>query len=383
LVTKLIKTEQFQWSMQEGWQPSLTVATLAESVQLVIVFGPPDLLKQSGSLDAIRKAYPRAHFAGCSTAGEIHGTTVRDDTVAVTAVSFEHTHVACNSVMVQGPEHSFQAGEQLAQGLDLHGLRHVIVFSEGLHANASGLVAGINSVLPIGVTVSGGFAGDGNRLQSTHVWCDCEPRTGMAAAIGLYGQRLQVGISAIGGWKPFGPDRLITKSSHNVLFEVDNKPVLPLYKQYLGNFADGLPATGLMFPLEIVIEQRRVLRALIGIDETQQSITFAGNVPEGAYARFMVGHRDDLIDGTLEAARSSIAPLANVGAQLSLLVSCNGRRFVLKQRVEEEVEAVRDAVGPLATMTGFYSYGEIAPPSPDRHAELHNETMTVTSLGEI
>ncbi|MGC1460708.1 MAG: FIST N-terminal domain-containing protein [Terracidiphilus sp.] len=382
-MTELIKTEQFQWSLHEGWRPGLMTGTLAESVQLVFVFGQPELLKQSGCLGAIRETYPRAHFAGCSTAGEIHKVTVRDDTVAVTAVSFEHTHVTCNSVMVEGPAHSFKAGEELARSLDLNGLRHVIVFSEGIHANASDLVSGINSVLPVGVTVSGGFAGDGNRLQSTQVWCDCEPQTRMATAIGLYGQRLQVGVSAIGGWKPFGPDRLITKSRHNVLFEVDNNPVLPLYKQYLDKFADGLPATGLMFPLEIVIERNRVLRALIGIDEVEQSITYAGNIPEGAYARFMVGHRDDLIEGTLEAARSSIAPLTNTSAQLSLLVSCNGRRFVLKQRVEEEVEAVHEALGPLTAMTGFYSYGEIAPPSLDRHTELHNETMTVTSFGEV
>jgi len=380
---KLIKTEQFQWSAQEGWQPALTTGQLTGSAQLVLVFGRSNLLEQSGGLDAIHRAYPNANIAGCSTAGEILKATVRDDTVVVAAVSFEHTRVVCRSVMIEGPAHSFQAAQDLARGLDLKGLRHVILFSEGLRVNASDFVRGINSVLPSAVTISGGFAGDGNRLQSTQVWCNCEPAECMAAAIALYGERLQVGVSAIGGWKPFGPDRLITRSSQNVLYEVDSKPVLGLYKQYLGKYAEGLPATGLMFPLEIVIEEQRVLRALLGIDEAQQSITFAGDVPEGAYARFMVGHTDDLVEGTEAAAQNSIVPLNGANSQLSLLVSCNGRRFVLKQRVEEEVEAVQDALGPLTPMTGFYSYGEIAPPTPDHRAELHNETMTITSLAEI
>jgi hypothetical protein len=379
----MIKTEQFQWSLQEGWQPELTTGKLGESVQIVFVFGSPNLLKRSGSLDAVRRAYPKAQLTGCSTAGEIHKATVRDDTVVMTAVSFEHTSVQCTSVIIEGSARSFDAGRELIKHLDLNGLRHVIAFCEGMLVNASEFVSGVNSVLPEGVVVSGGFAGDGNRLRSTQVWCNGEPHKSMATAIGLYGERLHVGVSAIGGWKPFGPDRLITRSKGNVLYEVDNKPVLSLYKQYLGEYADGLPSTGLMFPLEIVIEGQRVMRALIGFDEAEQSITFAGNIPEGSFARFMVGYTDDLLAGTEEAARSSITALNNATSQFSLLVSCNGRRFVLKQRVEEEVEVVRDALGPLTAMAGFYSYGEIAPTTSDRRAELHNETMTVTSLAEV
>jgi len=378
-----MKIEQAQWTAEKGWQPALASKIPGDSIQVVFLFGNAKLVGRDGFLDDLRRAYPKARIFGCSTAGEIQNTTVRDDTIALTAVGFEHTRMAAARVRIEDPDRSFKAGEALARQLPAAGLRHVFVLSEGLKVNASELVNGINFALPTGVTTSGGCAGDGNRLQTTTVWCDGPPEESSAVALGFYGDRLQVGISAIGGWKPFGPDRLITKSRQNILYEIDNQPALALYKEYLGKYAEGLPATGLMFPLELSIRNRqRVLRALLAVDEKEQSITFAGNVPEGAYARFMVGHIEDLIEGTLVAARQSMAGLNPGVPQFSILVSCNGRRFVLKQRIEEEVEAVREALGQQAVLTGFYSYGEIAPPEGGGAAELHNETMTVTSFSE-
>ncbi len=329
--------------------------------------------------------YPKAHIFGCSTAGEILGATVKDETLSVTAAAFEHTRLATACVHCDGAAQSFEAGARLVRELPPAGLRHVFVLSDGLKVNASEFVNGMNSVLPKGVATSGGFAGDGNRFQHTHVWCNGEPEESTAVALGFYGDRLLVGVSAVGGWEPFGPDRLITKSQQNVLFEVDGRPALALYKQYLGKYADGLPASGLMFPLELQLGEgkARVLRALLAVDETRQSITYAGNIPEGAYARFMVGHIEGLIEGAHLATKASLQTLQSVPAQLSLMVSCNGRRFVLKQRVEEEAESAHEALGDQAALVGFYSYGEIAPAMAEGCSELHNETMTVSSFAEI
>ena len=380
-----MKIEQCQWCAENGWQPSPSGGTPGAAAQVVFLFGNPKFLKPSGCFDSVRKAYPAAHLFGCSTAGQIQSERVSDDTIALTAIAFEHTRVAAARVRIESPERSFEAGERLAREFPQQGLRHVFVLSEGLKVNASGLVAGMNSVLPRGVTISGGCAGDGNRLQTTHVWCDSDPEESVAAALGFYGERLRVGVSAIGGWKPFGPDRLITRSKHNVLYELDNQPVLALYKKYLGAYARQLPASGLMFPLELRIgaDGQRVLRALLAVNEQDQSITFAGNVPEGVYSRFMVGHIEDLIEGTRLAACESLKNLQAIHPQFSVLVSCNGRRFVLRQRIDEEVEAVREALGPGVALTGFYSYGEIAPARTGGACELHNETMTITSFSEV
>jgi hypothetical protein len=379
-----MRVEQRLWSRASGWQPGFDGPTLGASAQLVLVFGSVEDIRSSECLERIRASYPEAHVVGCSTAGQIHDARVTDLTITLTAVSFEHTRVQLVRAPIESVAASFKAGEQLARALDPQGLKHVFVLSEGLKVNASELVHGIDSALPAEVTVSGGCAADGNRLETTYVWADGPPEESAVVGLGFYGERLQVGVSAIGGWRPFGPDRVITRSQKNVLYEFDGRPALALYKQYLDKYAEELPASGLMFPLELRGDEagRQVLRALLSVNEAEQSITYAGNVPEGAQARFMFATIDDLISGTHAAAKTSVQRLGHFSPQLSILVSCNGRRYVLKQRVEEEVEAVKDALGTQTALTGFYSYGEIAPADTGGRSQLHNETMTITSFAE-
>lgn len=382
-----MKTEQWQWSADKGWNGRLPseATDLGESAQVVFLFGSTHDVEAGRCFDTVHTAYPNAHLFGCTTAGEIHGTHVTDHTVVITAITFENTHVACTHVHIPDIDHSFEAGEQLLRSLDTHNLRHVFILSEGLQVNGSEMVRGLNSTLPDNVTVSGGFAGDGNRLQETATWYDGTPEQSSIAALAFYGDRLQVGLASSAGWDPFGPDRLITRSKNNVLYEFDGRPALSLYKQYLGEYAQSLPASGLLFPLALRIGERetRVMRALLAMDEEEQSITFAGDVPEGSYVRLMRGHIEHLIDGAQVAATSSIEKLGSSPAQFSILVSCNGRRPVFKQRIEEEVEAVSIALGDQAVLTGFYSYGEIAPIVAGGQSELHNQTITITSFAEI
>lgn len=379
-----MKVEQCHWSCAKGWVPCPLSSQLGASAQLVFLFGNPDLVAAREGLVRVREAFPNAHIFGCSTGGEVLDTQVYDGTLALTAIAFEHSRVATSTATMESSDHSFAAGERLIQGLEPRGLRHVFVLSEGLQVNGSDLVSGIHAALPPGVVVTGGFAADGNSFQRTQVWCDSGPQSSMAVALGFYGDRLHFGVSVTKGWHPFGPDRLITKSRKNVLYEFDGHPALALYKHYLGEHSAGLPTTGLLFPLELIIgsNKNRVMRALLSIDEKEQSITFAGNVPEGAYARFMMGQVEDLIDGSQTAAKASFENLGSPQSSLSLLVSCNARRAVLKQRVEEEVEVVRDALGPHPALTGFYSYGEIGPSVAGSSPELHNESMIITSIAE-
>ena len=88
-------------------------------------------------------------------------------------------------------------------------------------------------------------------------------------------------------------------------------------------------------------------------------------------------------DGATGAAVRTLSGLAGSPAQLALLISCVGRKMILNQRVEEEVEGVREVLGPAPALTGFYSYGEIAPLVRDTRCELHNQTMTITAFSEI
>jgi hypothetical protein len=379
---RAMQVEQRAWTPEDGWQPALTGPSLGARAQVVFLFGSLEHARKSECFARVREHYPQAHVIGCTTAGQIHDTRVSDETVSLTAVHFEHTGIGVARAEVDGMQDSFAAGARLAQALDPRGLRHVFVLSEGLRLNPSELVHGIDSALPESVTVSGGCAGD-DSLTATYVWTDGAPCQRAVVALGLYGERLQLGISALGGWRPFGPDRVITRSDKNVLYEFDGRPALALYKEYLGKYAAELPTSGLMFPLELRAggENQCVLRALLSVNEAEQSITYAGNVPQGSLARFMFATIDELIQSTHSATAASIRGLA-FPPQLSLVVSCSGRRYVMKQRIEEEIEAVREVLGPGTAITGFYSYGEIAPAEGGGRSLLHNETLTITSLAE-
>ena len=258
------------------------------------------------------------------------------------------------------------------------------MLSDGLNVNGTELARGLQEELGPTVSVTGGLSGDADRFERTVVISCKGHGPNRVVALGLYGDAIRVGHGSLGGWDPFGPSRLVTKSSGNVLYELDGKPALDLYKRYLGEHADGLPATGLLFPLSVEIPgvSGELVRTILGVDEASGSMIFAGDVPEGAMARLMKANFDRLIDGAAGAAQGTSDTLGDRSAELAVLISCVGRRLVLKQRVEEEIEAVRDVLGAETPLTGFYSYGEISPLVRDASCELHNQTMTITTFSE-
>lgn len=371
-----MRIDQFRWTTARGWEPRRPGRS--DGADLLLVFGATSLLRGPGPYAEACAAFPGAFRFGCSTAGDIFGTQVSDDSLVVTAVRFAATRIA--GVSTAGLEDSFRAGERLAGELDPDGLVHVFVLTDGVHVNGSALVKGLAGGLPHGVMVTGGLSGDGPRFRETLVVCGGEPAAGTAAALGFYGSGLRVGYSSLGGWDAFGPERLITRSLGNVLYELDGRSALELYKTYLGPHAANLPASGLLFPLSLRTEAGDPLvRTILGVSEKESSMTFAGDMPMGTYARFMRANFDRLIDGAAGAARTSCCGFS---PELALLVSCVGRKLVLGQRVEDEVEGVREVLGSGAVLAGFYSYGEISPLTPSARCELHNQTMTITTLAE-
>ncbi|MFZ4619979.1 MAG: FIST signal transduction protein [Bacteroidota bacterium] len=374
--------EQRHWSDNTGWSVPSGHSLIADA-QLVLAFGGRAVLEEKARYDEIRAMYPNAHILLSSTSGEILGTGVYDDTIAVTAVSFERTTLKLVSSEITSIDHSYQTGKELADAFEKEGLVHVFVISDGQRVNGSAFVKGLNDGLPAHVSVTGGLAGDGSLFQRTVVGLNAYPAEGKIAAIGFYGPDLTVTYGSFGGWDSFGPERLITKSKNNVLYELDGQSALDLYKKYLGEQSAGLPGTALLFPLSISTGgDVPVVRTILSIDEQNKSMTFAGDMPEGMYARLMKANVERLIDGASRAAVNSAVPMRQQQAELAILISCVGRKLVLGQRIEEEVEGVREVFGTGTALTGFYSYGEISPFTNAAQCELHNQTMTVTAFSE-
>jgi hypothetical protein len=359
--------------------------SLTRPAQVALVFASRAAISERETWRELAALYPGARIVGCSTAGEIAGSRVLDDTVVATALAFEHGHVAIASAALSERSDSRGLGELVASRLPVAGLVHVVVLSDGLKVNGSALVAGITATIPNGIAVTGGLSGDGSRFERTAVCVDGPEPSEQVVAIGLYGTRVRVGYGSLGGWDPFGPERQITRSEANVLYELDGEPALDLYKRYLGEHATGLPASGLLFPLTVrsgADDSAAVVRTILAVDERERSLTFAGDVPTGYRARLMRANVERLVDGASGAAWRSMQPIGDGNTELAILISCVGRKLVLKQRIEEEVEAVSDVLGGEPIVTGFYSYGEISPFSQSARCELHNQTMTVTTISE-
>ena len=379
-----MKVEQFVRLADTSWSAGFPGA-LADLAQLVLVFGARRFLDDQGLMGQIETAYPAAHLLGCSTAGEIAGASVQDDSLVVTATVFENARLAAAEIDLAQAADSFDAGQRLAAGLETQGLVHAMVISDGLGVNGSELVRGLSNGLPARVGITGGLAADGERFQRTLVYTGGGAGERKAAVIGFYGQGLRIGYGSMGGWDAFGPDRLITRSNANVLYEMDGQSALDLYKLYLGEQAANLPACGLFFPLSVRKSRNDtgVVRAVLSVNEAERSMTFAGDMPVGSHARLMRANLERLIDGAQGAAQVARQGSAAAGEpELAILISCVARKVVLKQRVEEEVEAVRDVFGERAVLAGFYSYGEISPFTPSGKCELHNQTMTITTFSE-
>jgi len=377
-----MRTAQCQWSSGTGWKPK-PPGVLDSSAQLVLVFGDAAAAAAADGLESLGKLYPNAQLFGCSSAGEIQGMALSDGTLAATAIAFDHSRVVARGVTVSGAGGGFEGGVQAVSSLPQEGLRHVLILSPGNYLNGGDLVRGINSALPAGVTASGGFAGAGGQVHGSSVWCGGQPEGSTIAALGFYGARLKVGMGTGGGWRPFGPDRRITKSCNETIYEFDRRPALELYKQYLGEYAQGLPFSALRFPmgLRTCESDPWQVRVIVGIDESNGGLAFDCNIAEGAHARFLVGNAEHLVAGATEAAQLSQQELG-VPSQLSIVVSCFGRRIVLGQQTEEELVAVRDILGSGAVLTGFYSYGEICGMAAGRQTGLYNQTLTLTSFAE-
>lgn len=378
-----MRVNQFVWN-SGTWKTDPASAS-GTKPQLGFLFGKLNTADQKQVTQKIQAVFPDMLLVGCSTSGEIANHDIYDESLVLTTLEFEKTSVAHSSCSLQHFDTIFDAARHLAGELPVKDLHHAIILSEGLDVNGSDLVRGLNSVLPDNVQITGGLAGDGDRFGETFVLVGDDAERDRLVLIGLYGNDIEIGFGCYGGWDTFGPDRLITKSEGNQLFELDNKPALTLYKEYLGDYAENLPSSGLHFPLYISIDKNDeigVVRTILGIDEETQSLTFAGDIPQGKYARLMKANSHRLVDGAHQAAVDSIGMVTNKEPDLALIFSCVGRRLVLKQRTEEELEVLSEVYGNKTTLAGFYSYGEIAPHDAMTLATLHNQTMCITTISE-
>lgn len=377
-----MKFQQYEKTNGSEWK-LISPQQLALKKPLVLVFGNRFMLEDSHIYNEVKNMFPNGEIIIGSTAGEILVNKVSEDSITITAIEFEKSSFEIRRAnILDFDKNAVAIGKHLAEQLSQDKLKHIFIVSEGSFVNGSALINGLE-FNNTNTAITGGLCGDDARFEKTLVGYNEQPKEGEIVAIGFYGDTLEISYAQYGGWTPFGPERIITKSAGNVLFELDSLPALDLYKKYLGEKAKQLPQSALLYPLSLRQKGKKeaIVRTILSINEQENTMTLAGDVPKGSKVQLMMANIDNIAEGALKAADIGMKSRKNK-PELAILVSCIGRKLVMDQRVEEEIEEVIEVIGKQAIVGGFYSYGELAPFNGIKSCELHNQTMTLTLFSE-
>lgn len=355
----------------------------ADQANLVLAFAERTTLETLNPYAQLKQKFPNASIVISSASGQISNSKLVDEQVVVTAIQFEHTPIKAIEIQVDPSHAKSYLGERVQNELVTSDLTALLVLSEGSFVNGTDLIEELKAETSYTIPIFGGIAGDGYLFEKTIVGLDRDAVANTIVVVGFYGSRLQFGFGSEGGWSDFGPEREVTLSTKNKVFKIGDRYALDIYKEYLGKYAEELPGSSLYFPLSMKEspDAEPVVRTILSIDEEEKSMTFAGNLPEGALVKFMKGNSDKLIDASYKAATNSEVESPEID-KIAMLISCVGRKIVLGDRVEEEIEAVREVLGKNVLLFGFYSYGEITPTTKKIGCDLQNQTMTITTLFE-
>jgi len=376
MITDQVIFRDNEWSGFDG------LKVPGSSYQLILVFAQKSLLADVSIYNKLKDHFPNAQIISSSTAGEIIGRESIENAVLAIAIKMESTPFKVVHQNLSDSNNSFDLGVSLAKELSKDQLSYVMIISDGHEVNGSDLLDGIKSHLGVDLPISGGMAGDGNLFSSTLVGVNEDIKNGKVVLIGFYGDALQVCIDVQRGFNYFGPERVVTKSDKNILYDIDGTRALDLYKRYLGEYVNELPSSALLFPVAILNDNDEPLvRTILSINEEDGSMVFAGNLPEGVTIRFMRSNLDQLIQKAEDASNRVVGCVDS--PDLLLVMNCVGRKIILGQRKAEEIEALSKSIGSETIVAGFYTYGEFSTwEKPEKTCDLHNQTVVVTALKE-
>lgn len=348
---------------------------------LIICFGSSNFDDIKDGFDDVKNTFQNSKIIGCSTAGEIFDDLVYEKSLSVIVIKFEKTTIELKSIKCSA-DNSFENAKDISKELSKEDLKSIFILSDGLNINGSQLAKGFKETIP-NIVVTGGLAADNASFENTWVIVDNKPTSDYITAVGFYGKEFNVGHASGGGWKKFGIDRMVTQAVANVLYKLDEEPALEVYKKYLGDKSDELPASGLLYPLMIKEEgySEAKVRTILGINEKEQSITFAGDIPNGSEVMFMKATFDELVEGAKSSGNDLLKFDFKGKNTACIAVSCVGRKLVMGQKIEDELEVVKEALKEDVPLVGYYSYGEVSPLN-DGTCDLHNQTMTLTLFWE-
>ena len=345
-------------------------------------------LDKGQPIDQIRSAFPNSQIFGCSSGGEILGGQFIEGTTVVSIVKFEKTNFFYASEDITY-ETSYQCGERIiSRILEKGNVSNIMLLTPGLlKINGARFAEGVSDASKKECHVFGGIAAD-YLIQNSWTVDNKGIHERKVLAIGFSSDTLNFEVATKSGAHPLGIERTITKSNGNVVREVDGKPVIEFYRQYLGDDVN-ITHKLLQFPLAISNHyefEKGPLRTPQSIDLDEGTVTFTESIDEGSIVRMMMVSRESITRGVEEICHDLSEVIKSKGGRpvFSLVISCVGRKFVLGQAVDDEVEVFYEQITSYGNVAvqGFYSFGEFATDKDSGVCQLHNQTLNVLVISE-
>ena len=337
-------------------------------------------------LRQIRERAGDVPLIGCTTGGEIAVGGPSDASVVVAALG--GTGFAVQTAVATGASGNlWEAGARVARcAPDRPDLPHkvLLLLSDGRGGNQQEIVRGAHGVLGASVPLVGGCAGDDLTTGRTFQFYGDQVLTDSVVAAGIASDA-PLGIGVRHGWRRVGEPMLVTASTGNRVYTLDDRPALDAYLQHLGvtesACADQEGLTRLAFTHPFGLGRPNgedQVRFVGGGDFTERSLFCVADVPQDALVWIMEGDEQSVLEATDAACGDSLAALGG-GPPLGMIAfDCVARRGLLGDG------GIRAEIGRLAAMAsgapvaGFYTYGEIARTRGPRG--FHNQTLVVLSI---
>ena len=341
-------------------------------------------LEHDELLQGIDDAWPGIELIGCTTDGELSsrlgyredstalvllGSDVIDFTAGLGRDVSKDIEAACTQAVS-----SAKAKTELPPAL-------CFTFPESLTTSGQQIVEALGQSLGVEIPLLGATAGDNFQLNGTHQFCGREVFSDAVPVLLLSGP-LVYSIAVESGWKPIGEPGLVTRSDGTLVHEIDDRPAIEFYRQFLGQDSDPGPES----PLAVLDKHGKVecLRAtLVPVsEENKGAINYVGDVRQGAMVQITVADRSAILEGCTESVTKAFAGYPHGKTpSAAMFFSCAARKYLLGTRTGDEIGIVESVIGSQVPICGFYGYGEIGPPTTDDPSQFHNETFISLIMG--
>jgi hypothetical protein len=375
----------------------IAIGKINGTPKVLIVFGAMRFNHREllAGISSVAKDIP---MVGGTTAGEISSSGFSTGSVVVMALSNEDLEFVTG---IGYDMSSDEAACSVAMANDIlkkaafDPNASLLVFPNGMGGDGLKVLEGLQLVLGKDFEITGGYLGDDERFECTYQYYNgVVYKDTIVGLMVMKKKGFRTGVGVRSGFTSIGNSFICTSSEGNVVKEFEHTKALEMYKDFLGEErASRLPAVCLEYPFGIVdrnpvdnTESLFQLRCGLSVDHEKGTISLAASIPEGSEVTLTTASRGDIINGAREAAAQAKKALAGATPMAIIMFSCVGRKLVLGRRVQEEVDAVLECIGPDVPLIGFYTYGEIGPIDQTRKelssVKFHNETVVLWVLGK-